>query len=211
MSHFMLQFFSTFLVVGGLGFLNFRVADRLGTMELKSYSMSLVVGYSLLWSIVDYIAYLFIYKFCNQFDLNQEIVVLLSMLLTIIFAFFFTLLVAPLLSRFVRKLYSYRLSSGATESNMYFGYIIQKMLNDSDNERVYIYDFNHRLIQYGYLNGKSVTSQGVPLLELSLPDPYDKKAVRYDSVMKLASSSDSRSFQYVDPLNKFIIVIFETN
>ena len=51
----------------------------------------------------------------------------------------------------------------------------------------------------------------MPFLLLSLPEPYNQIDADYDRVMKLASSSESRSFQYIDPINKFIIVIFETN
>ena len=211
MNHFVIQFFSTFLIVGGLGFLNFRVADRLYTLELRQYSTSFVVGYSLLWSIVDYIAYLLIYDLIDGFGYSQSITILIAMLFTVVFAFLFTIFFVRGLFRLVTNVYSAVLSSSKHLSKVTFGHTVQLIFDESSNERIYIYDFDHNLIQYGRLDNYSVNSEGVPFLLLSLPEPYNQIEADYDQVMKLASSSESRSFQYIDPINKFIIIIFETN
>lgn len=211
MNQFVIQFFSTFLVVGGLGFLNFRVADRLHTLELDQYSTPFIVGYSLLWSIFDYIIYLLIYYLVSQLGWSQAITVLVTMLLTVVFAFVFTIFFARVLLKLVTSVYSLVLSSGKRVNKVSFGRSIQLILDESEYERIYIYDFDHNLIQYGRLNDYSIDSKGVPFLILSLPESYNRSVNDYEQVMKLASSSVSRSFQYVDPVNKFIMVVFETD
>ena len=49
---------ATLLTVGGVGFVNFMVTEQLGTVNLYKDSNQARLGYSLIWSIVDFSIYL---------------------------------------------------------------------------------------------------------------------------------------------------------
>lgn len=96
---------ATLLTVGGVGFVNFMVTEQLGTVNLYKDSNQARLGYSLIWSIVDFSIYLLAKNLLSSF-LQGDMLLIAVMLITLVGAWLITYLLAWPLHDLLFTLYS---------------------------------------------------------------------------------------------------------
>lgn len=203
------QIIGALLSIGGLGFMNFLVADRLETIELYDYSNVFVVGYSLLWSILDYFIYTFVlYILETYFKINHVMQVSLSLLVTLILAFVFTLVFVRPLNVIVRVLYG---AAFGTKPYPVFGDSLKLLLNDNNSRvLVYLFTIDHKEIDCGYLENFDFNKAGHPKFELSNYDNVDYPT-SYVEVRSWLKDPKYDAYQYVDLDLNLLMIVFKIN
>lgn len=203
------QIIGALLSIGGLGFMNFLVADRLETIELYDYSNVFVVGYSLLWSILDYFIYTFVlYILETYFKINHVMQVSLSLLVTLILAFVCTLVFVRPLNVIVRVLYG---AAFGTKPYPLFGDSLKLLLNDKNSRvLVYLFTIDHKEIDCGYLENFDFNKVGHPKFELSNYDNVDYPT-SYVEVRSWLKDPKYDAHQYVDLDSNLLMIVFKIN
>lgn len=202
-----------FLSIGGIGFLNFIVADRLGTIELHQYSAPVVVGYSLLWSVFDYVFYLLIYDGLHQqLRWGVSTAVSVSLIFTLVIAFVLTVFLAKPLNHLIRMSYSL-INHGDLYSYGPYGNSIDHLFDDVQQGKkvlVYLFTLDHKSVECGYLKNYSVSEDGCPLFILKA-DEGNKFPNSYIEVRAFMADSKYDAFQFVDLEHNVIAIIFIVN
>lgn len=143
------QLLVAMLSVGGFGFLNFVIADNIGTIEFKEYSVPFVVGYSILWSIPDVLIYTVVYHMLIvKVSLSKLFDVWISLGITCVFVVLFTPVLSMFLERCLNRYYSHFREKVKSDKYLSLRGSLKKYLI-SQNDVVYVYDRTHELIESG--------------------------------------------------------------
>lgn len=206
------QLLVAMLSVGGFGFLNFVIADNIGTVEFKNYSTPFIVGYSILWSILDVFVFnMFTYIFDKRvFVHNVSVSIWLSLSLTLLFAVILTPFIALKIEKWMNAYYLHfrnRIKKDSTLSLR--GPLISSLANKHD--LVYIFDLNHNLLMDG-----SLVSYNPDYFEFEFfnTTKYRSNGLTYEILMKglnetnrLVALSNIACNCYVNLKQNYIIVV----
>lgn len=205
------QLIGAFLSVGGIGFMNFLVADRLGTIELYEYTNAFVIGYSLLWSIPDYFIYTFFLWFIkNYVHVPHSMYISIALLITLCISYGFTLVCAWPLNKTVRFLYGH-IGSGLSSSYGPFGDILKSLLSGTSSKvLIYLYTIDHKEIDCGYLETVDFNKDGHPKFELSNFDDVSYPT-SYTRVRSWLVDKKYNAYQYIDIDSNLLVIVFKIN
>lgn len=218
---------ATLLTVGGVGFVNFMVTEQLGTVNLYKESNQARLGYSLIWSIIDFSIYLLAKNLLSSY-LQGDMLLIAVMLITLVGAWLITYLLAWPLHDLLFKWYSFRniahrqwknkhgkQQSGRKPAidNSNVWQTINELLYENANTYVYAYDFEHNPLGYGLLTTISNDEESNysvliepfddPDDEVHEQDPYD---VLMKKIQKNSYQKQHKVIQYVDFKQRFILI-----
>lgn len=147
------QILAALLTVGGTGFINYLVTDTLGTTNVHKDDQVIMVGYSLLWSIVDFAMYLAITNILGYIIKGTWLIVI-SMLLTMALAWLMTVALAIPLHNFVYSVYD-----KMNKNNKTYSIDSKDVWNivtlGKKPVEVYLYTLNKKAIGFGYIANQS--------------------------------------------------------
>lgn len=206
------QILAALLTVGGTGFINYLVTDTLGTTNVHKDDQVIMVGYSLLWSIVDFAMYLGITNILGYIIKGTWLVVI-SMLLTMVLAWILTVLLTIPLHNLVYTIYS-----KVNKNNKTYPIDSKDVWTDlvkSNKEAIaYVYTFDKQPIGYGYVDKYS--NDEVANYSLSLAPIFYKKAEKQESYVDLLERIQPFKFQrnhkvrqYINFKQQFIVITVE--
>ncbi|MFR0592088.1 hypothetical protein ACLUWM_02280 [Limosilactobacillus mucosae] len=197
--------------VGGMGFMNFLVTDQLGFTDIRNDKKTEVIAYSLLWSIFDYAIYLAVLSSLHNLKIHGNLSITLSILITLLLAFFITLLISKYLNAFVYYCYN-RVAPGQKErADFVPGPTFINKLNNDKKAIIYLYDFEHNPISFGVLDEYSLGDAGQP--QISLVPGAQASQPTYQSLLEYISKADTfeiyQPFSYVDFEQKWIMIVLQ--
>lgn len=206
------QILAALLTVGGTGFINYLVTDTLGTTNVHKDDQVIMVGYSLLWSIVDFAMYLAITNILGYIIKGTWLIVI-SMLLTMALAWLMTVALAIPLHNFVYSIYDKMNKNNKTYS-IDSKDVWTDVLNSDKETEAYVYTFDKQPIGYGYVNKWS--NDEVANYSLSLAPIFYKKAEKQESYSALLKRVQPFKFQrkhkvrqYINFKQQFIVITVE--
>ncbi|HJA46381.1 MAG TPA: hypothetical protein H9792_01270 [Candidatus Limosilactobacillus excrementigallinarum] len=174
----------TLLTVGGVGYINFSVANQLGTIDYHKDAKSQAIAFSACWSIVDFA----IFMICQSVLRNHfkgDWLLVWSMLVTMVLAFLLALFTSNLLNAVIYWLYNLVLkknhkatiSSGTVWNHL--------MAGNGEPCMVYLYNFTHVPLGFGYIDEASNDELHDYSISLQ-PFNYDNPAIQdnYEDVIR---------------------------
>lgn len=162
------QIISSLVTVGGLGFINYYVAEQMDVIDFKGKDERLIVPCMLCFSAIDYVIYLLISFVLSSLVHNQNLNAAISLILTIFVSFLLTLFSINYVSSVANKLINYKRkkqSFSEIQNDDLWNYF----LKDDKETRCYVYDFDNNFIANGWIQ---VSNKNSDHLAMSL-DPFE--------------------------------------
>ncbi|WP_289933840.1 hypothetical protein [Lactobacillus delbrueckii] len=205
---------ATLLTVGGVGFVNFMVTEQLGTVNLYKDSNQARLGYSLIWSIVDFSIYLLAKNLLSSY-LQGDMLLIVVMLITLVGAWLLTYLLAWPLHDLLFTLYSKKAAQHKSKDFLIDNQsVLESTLGIEDKETtVYVYDFEHNPLGYGILSEYSTDENNSCIRVDPFRDPDGETHLQYsydDLMLKIQSETYQEKYdtrQFIDFKHRFIIIV----
>lgn len=203
---------ASLITVGGMGFMNFLVTDQLGTVDLRHDHKTEMIAYSLLWSIFDFAIYLIIISLLQHYcKLSGNWLMVYSLTFTLVAAFLITLLIAKPLNSFVYFCYNHVASGQGKKANFISGSTFTNKLNNDKKATIYLYDFDHKPINFGILDEYSLDDNGQP--QISLVPGKQRRQPTYQSLIDYISRDPIyeryQPFSYINFEQKWIMFVLQ--
>lgn len=211
---------TSLIAAGGLGFINYFVADELDLIEFDDTSSKTLLPFLLLWSSVDYIIYLlasfiitllqtFVNVFFKNFHIVSELKMSLSLILAIVLIFLFSEKCSKPIFDFIRDKTNKQRNKD-NKTNLFNGNALNKVFSSNDYQAVYIYDFEKKFITKGHIKSLS-QNNGKEILLALRPFTNDNGLPTEYSEIKLKTSeknflTEHKTMEIVDFQNKLIII-----
>lgn len=201
------QILAALVAVGGLGFINYSVADKLGTVEFNTRESNMRLPYMLSWSIPDFAIYLAVNMAVAK-CLTGNWLIITSLILTIIIVFFFSLKIQPLLSKFSNWLIN-RTRNSNDKGSLFVGSPWNELFSSKAAQMVFIFDFDKKPIVSGYLSLLALDYQHEPTASI-MPFTDSNGDVSFEDLIESVSTREIQEKnavrQYVDFDRKIIVV-----
>lgn len=197
------------VTVGGTGYVNYLVASQLNAIEPIGDKKTSQIAYCMVWSIVDFSVFLF-YQGILTNHLRGNWLLIWSMLLTIITAFFLALLLTKPLQKIAYLFYNCILWVWR-ESKIEQGNVWKDFFSGRGKLEAYCYDLQHNPIGQGFLTTYSLEADKY---DISL-QPFTSKAKQpsFDEIVDMAQNEEYQEKQkireYINYDKQIIIFTFE--
>lgn len=201
------ELIAALITVGGMGFMNFLVTDQLGVVDVRHDQKTEIVAYSLLWSIFDYAIYLGLLSIFSKIGLSTNWTIVLTLLGTLTLSFLITLGIARPLSWIIISIYNH---APGQEKYASFrpGNVFVDKLNNNNRSIAYIYDFDHKPIEFGVVDEFSVNDNGEQ--QLSLIPSNESQQPEYDDLKNYLSQenihNETNPYTFIDTSHKLIMI-----
>lgn len=201
------QIIAALITVGGIGYINYAVAEQLGTIEFKGDNKTNQIAFSLVWSIIDFAIYLIIQNMLRHWHVHGTWLLVESMLITIVVVFLMAVIVTRPLQKALYAIYNvvFRFSKAAP---IKVGTVWSNFFSGDQTMEVYCYDLQHRPIAQGFVLQNSTSSQNHSLSLQPFKNAEYKKQWSYDDMENIAQTATERSNeikQLIDFDNNIII------
>lgn len=206
---------ATLITVGGMGYVNYSVATQLNAIDIHRDAKVQAIAYSTLWSIVDFAIYLAIlnWNWLKQY-VKGDWLLIVAMLSTIVISFFVSVFLMLPLKKFVLWFYNKALKLD-NHSSIATGSVWNHVMDPNNNLlMVYLYDFEHNPLGFGFVDEASddeVTNYSLSLQPFNYNDP--KLQDDYDSLQKKIQDNEfSQQYtirQFVDFNQQFIAITLQ--
>lgn len=206
----LLEIFSIFLTVGGLGFVNYFILSRMDRININKHNKEDKPLFLILFSLLNYTIYLASLYVVVEGPLkisNAYLSTLISILLTLIITVFLSFTLFSWLSSEIKeKINKNRKGSGISHYDSLT--VKQRVFNFSASRMIYIYNLSNQLIDCGYSGWFSSLEDDD--FELSLI-PFDGKSTvsEYQEVLDYINRNKLESDVYLNfDKNVKIVVIY---
>lgn len=207
------EMLSTLLTVGGVGIINYIIAEQLEAVDTTQRGTNREKALSIVFTMLDFILYLGLRVLLSKLTLKGNVLTFTTAALTVIIS----LLISFKLSKKINELFyhlinrvrgqnymSYRRSATNWQSSF--------ALHGCKNQLVYLYDFDHNPLGWGWRMGISNDKESnysislMPQFENS-PENQDS----YEEITKMIQQDDFRKdfavINYINFQQKFIAII----
>lgn len=206
---------SVLITVGGLGYINYTVAEGLNTIDVHKDAKTQAIAYSSLWSIVDFAIYMIVESLLTRW-LSGNWLLVTTMLVTAIIAFIAAAFLTIPLHKIYYGILNYTLKNNQ-QSGVDSGSVWTNVMNNNDKPLMaYFYDFNHMPLGFGYVD--TFSNDEVSNYSISLQPFNYSNAKEQDSYETMVKNSQSPSFrekytvtQLVDLKQRFIMFAVQEN
>jgi len=214
---------ASLIAVGGLGFINYYVADRQGLVDFRGQDSKTQVPYMLCWSIFDFAIYLIVQSgvvaIKNKFQSSSNQLgthifmgdsgIAISLLLTIVVVFFISAYLYRPFSTFINSINNRR-RNGDNKASLFNGDPWTSQFITNKEKSVFVYSFERKPIISGYLTQITTNPQDFRSMSI-MPFNDDVEMPKYeDALNKLNEIRDNFTvMQYVDYDQKFLIISLE--
>ena len=195
------------ITVGGIGYINYAVAEQLGAAEFKGDKKTNQIAFSLVWSIVDFAIYLLVQKALSHWHVRGTWLLIASMLLTIVIVFLMAVIVTRPLQKLLYWFYN-RVFKASHNAPIKVGTVWSNFFSGDQTMEVYCYDLQHRPIAQGFVLQNSSNSAGHALALQPFASDKHKKQWPYEDMENISQTANKRSHeikQLVDFDNNLII------
>ncbi|MCT3574132.1 hypothetical protein [Levilactobacillus brevis] len=201
------QVIAALVAAGGMGFVNYVVADKLDLIDFSDEKANLRIPYMLCWSVPDFTLYLLIKQLISKW-IRGELGIALSLIVTLISVYVVSLLFSRPLFWLSGVVINWIRSE--EKADLFSGSPWNRLLGTSKEQMVYIYNFEKEPIVCGYL--EFLTIDPGSRTEMSVvPFTNSKKQLSFQEVHDYYSTFEKLNEygvqQYLDFDRKIIIVV----
>lgn len=204
---------SVLITVGGLGYVNYSVAEALSAVDIHKTNKTQAIAYSALWSIADFAIFLAVNTMLGRY-LSGDWLLVITMLLTVVIAFSLSVVLTLPLQKFVYGIYNkvLHLNGKPAIAN---GTVWHDFVGSSNKQLMaYLYSLDHTPLGFGYVDMAS--NDEVSNYSISLqPFNYNNAELQdsYDTMVKRIQDTEFRNNytakQFVDLKQGFIMITLE--
>lgn len=202
------------IAVGGLGFMNYAILDRLNITDIYSSDKQITTFYTLWWTLIDYGMYLLIHAMISRF-FSEEATIIVSFIVTVCVSLVITVIFAFPLNKLINWLLAFVLQRNG-HAPVDKGSVWSHLLGDNKETMAYLYDFNHNPLGWGYI--KMASSDEKSNYSLVLQPFNQEKGIpqdTYDEITRTIQKEDFRKQyivnQFVDFKQQFIVITVQNN
>lgn len=200
------QILSVLITVGGLGYINYSVAEQLGTIEPKGDAKTNQIAYSLSWSIIDFVIYLGVQSLLRKY-LHGTAFLICTILLTIVVAFLLAIIITRPLQKLNYWFYN-KVLKLSHRAPIVVGTVWTNFFQGDETMEVYCYDLQHNPISQGFVLQNSANSKDHSIVLQPFSEDKYKKQWSYEDMENISQTSIERKKsikQLVDFDNNLII------
>lgn len=203
---------TAFVAAGGLGFINYYVADRLGLIDFKENNLGSVLPFMLMWSVFDFSIYLFVQWILSRW-LNGNVLLAAALACTALLVLIVFAETAGAIFAGLDKLLNHdRKSLGKAEV---FSVDPWEYLTETDGtQEVFIFDLTGAPITAGWLDYTNRSAADHLTMNL-IPFTDNPKAQPLSQLMDDYSTEEAKKAyqirQFVDLDRKIVIVSVSSN
>lgn len=200
---------SSLIVSGCLGYLNYSILEKLGTISFHKNSQDEKRMLLLMFSALNYGMYLAVASFVKGAEEGNYNAIAFSILIVIVLDILLTPILSPIISCFkcVLDFYRYKLlKKGKINTEK----VRSEFFQSDKAQDVYIFDFDKNLITCGYFYLSSSTDW--EYFDLSLVPFYDvlENQITYEDVLKKTLDESVQSKVLIDFEKRIKIIKFES-
>lgn len=207
------QIIAVLITVGGLGYINYSVAESLNTIDIHRGSKTQTIAYSAIWSIVDFAIFLIINTVLKRW-LNGDLLLVATMLLTVIVSFGVAVVLSLPLQKLVYAIYN-KVLNMQDKPSVISGTVWHDFVSSNNKPLMaYLYSLDHTPLGFGYID--MVSNDETSNYSISLqPFNYENADVQdsYDTMVKKIQDTKFRSEytakQFVDLKQGFTMITLE--
>lgn len=212
---------ASFVAAGGLGFINYYVADKLDIIEFNKSNTKIALPFMLMWSIFDFSIYLIVQALCELLKeiphigkyFSENIVLAITLMLTICIVFIlFTMVARPIfkiINNFINKR---RKSAGKAEIESES--VWQNFISSDVVTYIYIFNLDGTAIISGISDYTTRSTDNEGLSMSIIPFNGDHKLKNLKEVLDNYATKEGKDMfnttQFVDLDRKVIIVKTES-
>lgn len=198
---------SALVAVGGLGFINYYVADRLGLVNFKSEHQSLQLPFMATWSAFDFGIYLLVNSFISL-KFKEPIRSALSLILTIIIIFIiFTKLSTPIFKWIDNSINKQRTKQG--NATTVYGDAWSELVDNGHQQIIYLFTLDGKPITAGWLDYTQRDTEARFSMNLKTLPNYDFQETLSQFLTERSNSefeTQNQIQQHIDLDRKIIVV-----
>ncbi|RRG09752.1 MAG: hypothetical protein DUD32_06050 [Lactobacillus sp.] len=166
------KLFATFLAAGGLGFINYSIADRLDLVEFNNEKSNMRLPFMLAWTIPDFAIYLLVSYFVSRLNglkihhlkiyLNNNVELAIALLITLILVYFLSLWLLPIVFKHDKALINFRRKKYG-HAELFVGSAWNKAFDNDRITRCYVYGFDKTFLVSGEIKHASSDAQSTQM------------------------------------------------
>lgn len=204
------EIMAALLTVGGVGIINYMIAEQLSAIDTTQNGSSREKALALVFTMFDYILYLlmkFLWAFCVKGTLLLIVTCVSTAIISLLISFFCAKKINEKfydLINFIRgkKNMSYRRSATNWQSSL--------KINNNHLQKVYLYDFEHHPLGFGWRVG--ISNDKESNYSISFQPAYDEgEQPSFEDLTQSIQTNDVTDdynvLQYVNFQQKFIVII----
>lgn len=209
-----LDILSVLLTVGGVGVINYIIAEQLNAIDTSQAGSNREKFMSLIFSMLDLFLFLLVRSaLISEWHLSGNLLTALTIVITVVISLIISFTGSIAINKLFYKLINFeRNSNGLSLRRSATNWQSAFALNGTKNQLIYLYDFNHQPLGFGWRKGISNDKESnysisfIPQLDND-PETQDS----YDEVTKLVQQDNFRKdfevTEYVNFQQKFIAII----
>lgn len=210
MSQLFMSLLTALITVGGVGVINYIIAEQLSGLDTSQQGSNREKAISLVFSMFDLLLFLVIQE-CLKPWLTGNVLLIATMVCTIVISTLITLLFSKKINELFYKLINLvrkgnHQSLRRSETNWQSTF----ETHGHNNQRVFLYDFNHNTLGFGWRYGISNDKESNYSVSY-IPDIYDEKQPSYDDLMLTIQTEEFQDeydvLQYTNFKQNFIAVV----
>ena len=178
---------ATLITVGGAGYINYFVANQLSAVESIGDKKTSQIAYSLIWSIVDFSFFLFLQQNLKG-HLHGETLLIICMLVTLVFSFLISLLLAKPLQKLSYFLYGIIFKVYKENNGINPGSVWDDFLSGQNEIEAYCYDLQHNPIGQGFITAYSKIPGKHDFVLQPFKEEKHKKQWSYDEIEEISQN-----------------------
>lgn len=158
------EMLSALLTVGGVGIVNYIIAEQLGTVDTTQQGTDREKALSIIFTMFDFILYLGLRVVLSKLNLKGNVLTFTTATLTVIIS----LLISFTLSKKINSLFYHWINKVRGKNHMSYRRSATNWQSSFETngkmQRVYLYDFNHNPLGFGWRVGIQMIKKATILL-----------------------------------------------
>lgn len=205
-----IQMLSVLLTVGGVGIINYIIAEQLDAVDTTQQGSSREKALAIIFSMFDLILYLIVnFGYKNLLGDNTWSIVL-SVITTAIVSIAITLKLATKLNKWFYSLINYvRGNNGESFRSSKTVWQDVFDLHGHKYQRVFLYDFDHKPQGFGWRRG--ISNDKYSKYSIAMQPGFDEDQPKYDDLIKDIQTEQFQDkydvLQFCDFEQKFIAIV----
>lgn len=204
------EMLSALLTVGGVGIINYIIAEQLGAVDTTQQGTDREKALSIIFTMFDFILYLGLRVVLSKLNLKGNVLTFTTAALTVIIS----LLISFTLSKKINSLFYHWINKVRGKNHMSYRRSATNWQSSFETngkmQRVYLYDFNHNPLGFGWRVGISNDKESNYSISFQ-PTADEGEQPSYDDITQQIQTDDVADdydvLQYVNFQQKFIAII----
>ncbi|MBP2058638.1 hypothetical protein J2Z60_001826 [Lactobacillus colini] len=204
-----IEMFSVLLTVGGVGMINYIIAEQLDAVDTTQQGSSREKALAIIFSMLDLVLYLAVESMLKLW-LSGSLLTLVTMLVTILGSVLFTVVFAKKINNIFYKMIN-KIRGNTGQSFRSSKTVWQDVfdLHGHKYQRVFLYDFDHKPQGFGWRRG--ISNDKYSKYSITIQPGFDDVQPQYDDLIKEIQTEEFQDkydvLQFCNFEQKFIAIV----